>query len=79
MKVQGYSDEDYARLFISDDLTIDLKRPDLCLIGLEHTECLKIIDKMMHQLSFYRREKWEKTDWGWQAKIRRRKYEKDKT
>ena len=69
--VQSYSDEDYARMFI-DDLTVDLSIRTHWLPEMEYLDRLEIIDKMMHRLGFYRREKWSKTEWGWQAKIRRR-------
>lgn len=72
MLVQSYSDKDYARLFI-DDLVVDLKLHALRSLGAKDTERLKTIDGMMHEVGFYRRQKWQKTDWGWEAKIRRRK------
>ena len=71
MLVQSYSDEDYARLFM-DHLTIDLSSMVWYLPGVKDAERLKTIDEMMHEVGFRRREKWRKTCWGWQAKIRRK-------
>lgn len=71
MLVQSQSGEDYVRLFVAD-LVVDLSTPNHWLPGLESTKRLKVIDKMMHRLGFYRREKPRKTEWGWEATIRRR-------
>jgi len=53
------------------DLTIELSS-HFWLPDLETTKRLKIIDEMMHKLGFYRREKWQKNNWGWKAKIRKK-------
>lgn len=73
MLVQSYKDENYARLLHVGNLIVDLTHEDHYLPRLKDVERLKLIDKMMHRLGFYRRTKWEKINWGWEANIRRGK------
>lgn len=75
MLAQIYKEENFIRVFISEKpekwLVMDLSTPAHYLPKYESIERLEISDRILHWANFRRREKWQKTDFGWEAKIRR--------
>ena len=70
MLIQVYNDGDQPRIFIEPGC-FEIMAPYVCRNdGSFDKESLETTDTALHLLRLYRKEKWEKTSWGYQAKLR---------